>query len=127
MMESVQTATASAAVGSVRNSGPAGTGRPDMAIYQPAGWNHVYAAWAVNAAGNALDCNLSVAAGTLSRPLYIVSNWTAASAPSTVRFNGQTLVADRDYYASVRSSDQQLWLTLARDISGAGNRLEVLP
>ncbi|MBK8066087.1 MAG: hypothetical protein IPK27_00205 [Rhodanobacteraceae bacterium] len=123
-IETVQTTTASAAVGSVRTSGPAGVARPDSVTYAPAGWNHVRAAWAFDAAGNQLDANLAVANGALRRPLLIVSNWTAAL-PAGIRFNGQTLVQDVDYLPSLRADTNELWITLLRDLQGATNRVQV--
>lgn len=123
-IESVQTTTASASIGSVRTSGPAGVNRPDSANYQPPGWNHVRAAWAFDAAGNQLDANLAVGAGSLRRPLIIVGNWTAGL-PAGIRFNGQPLVQDIDYLPSLRADSNELWITLLRDVQGANNRVQV--
>jgi hypothetical protein len=124
-IETVQATTASALVGSVRSSGPAGVNRPDNASYAPSGWNHVRAAWAFDAAGNQLDANLAVAAGTLRRPLLIVGNWTGPL-PATVRFNGQLLLQDSDYLPSLRADSNELWITLLRDLQGASNRVQAL-
>lgn len=123
-IETVQTTTASASVGSVRTSGPAGVNRPDTMTYQPAGWNPVRAAWAFDAAGNQLDANLAVAAGTLRRPLLIIGNWTGAL-PAAIRYNGQTLVQDADYLPSLRADANELWITLLRDLAGPANRIQV--
>lgn len=123
-IETVQTTTASTLIGSVRTSGPAGVNRPDNLTYAPAGWNHVRAAWAFDAAGNQLDANLSIASGTLRRPLLIISNWTGPL-PATVRFNGQLLVQDADYLPSLRGDSSELWITLLRDMQGAGNRVQI--
>ncbi len=124
-IEAVQATTASVLIGSVRSSGPAGVNRPDNATYAPIGWNHVRAAWAFEAAGNQLDANLAVAAGTLRRPLLIVGNWTGPL-PATLRYNGQVLVQDADYLPSLRADSNELWITLLRDLQGASNRLEVI-
>ena len=55
----------------------------------------------------------------------IVSNWTAGTLPAAVRLNGAPLVQDVDYFPSVRTGALELWITLARDLSGAANRLEI--
>ena len=126
-IETVQSTVVTAAIGSVVLSGPAGVNRPDQANYAPAGWNHVYGAFTLAAAGLQVDANFNVAAGSLNKPLLIVSNWTSATLPNTVRLRGLTLVQDVDYFPSVRASNSELWITLNRDLSGASNRLEILP
>src|SRR5439155_8894883 len=54
-VETVQTVTLTAAIGTVVISGPAGATRPDNVTYQPAGYNHVYGALAFSASSNRLD------------------------------------------------------------------------
>jgi hypothetical protein len=125
-VEVVQNTALTAAIGSVQTAGPAGVNRPDNVTYAPAGWNHVYAAFALSAAANSLDANFSVAAGSLLNPMLIISNWTSA-APGTVRLNGVSLTADVDYFASTRQGQNELWITLNREFSGANNRVELLP
>jgi len=125
-IERVQSTTLSAALGSVALSGPAGVNRPDTVSYAPAGWNHVYGAFALNAAANRIDVNLNVASASLTRPLLIVSGWTAGL-PGVLRFNSTPLVQDVDYFPSLRADRQELWITLNRDLSGVQNRIEVLP
>jgi hypothetical protein len=115
------------AIGSVVTSGPAGVNRPDTVTYVPAGWNHVYGTWSFQAAGNQLDANLEIPSGILTRPVFVISGWTVGAPPSAVRFNGATLVEDVDYFPSVRIASQEVWLTLARSLSGASNRIEILP
>ena len=126
-IETVQTTTLTATMGSVVTTGPAGINRTDTVTYAPGGWNHVYAAWAFEAAANRVDANFDVGAGTLSNPLVIVSNWTAGALPGTVRFNGATLVQDADYFPSLRAGSNELWLTLNRNLTGGTNRLEISP
>lgn len=121
-IETVQAITLAASVGSVKTSGPAGVNRPETRAYQPAGWNHVYAALAFVADNNRLTASINVPQGVLRKPLLIVDNWSAAA--PTVRLGGQTLQADVDYFASPRAGANELWLTLNRDLSGM-NALEV--
>ena len=126
--EAAQATTLTAAIGTVATSGPAGVGRPDSVTYAPAGWNHVYGTWAVNGAAGGADVNFSVGGGrVLTRPVVVVSNWTAGTLPAIVRLNGVLLAQDVDYFPSVRASALQLWLTLGRNLTGGANRLEVLP
>jgi|GEM_PF-618682 len=112
------------AIGSIVTSGPAGITRAANVTYSPAGYNHVYGALAFNAAGNALDANIAVGAGTLKKPLIIVSNYTAGD--PIVKLGGVTLVADADYFASLRPAANELWMTLNRNLAGGANHLEIL-
>lgn len=124
-VETVQTLALSATTGSVRTSGPAGAGRADTVTYAPAGYDHVYGALAFAASANALDANVAVGSGTLRKPLLIVSGYTASS-PS-VALGGVPLVADVDYFASLRPAASELWITLDRDLAGATNHLVITP
>ena len=126
-LETVQNTVVTATIGSVNTNGPAGVARPDTVNYNPVGWNHVRGAWAFSASGNSLDANFALAGGSLIRPLIIVSNWAAAGFPSVVRFNGAVLALDVDYLPSLRPGSNELWITLGRNLNGAGNRLEILP
>jgi hypothetical protein len=110
----------------VVTNGPAGVNRPDSVPYAPAGWNHVYAAWAVQAAGNQVDANLAIGTGTLVHPLVVVSGWTGGF-PGAVRLNGIPLTQDVGYFPSVRPDAQELWLTLNQSLTGPTNRLEIDP
>ena len=123
-VETMQTVTFTPAIGTVVTTGPAGVTRADNVTFSPAGYNHVYGALALSAAGNQIDIDINVGAGTLKKPLIIVSNYTAGD-PQVVRYGDQALVADRDYFASPRPAASELWITLARDVTGAGNRLEI--
>lgn len=121
----VQSLTFTPAIGSVVTSGPAGNARADNVTYAPAGYNHVYGALAFNAAANNLDMNINVGAGTLKKPLIVVGNYAAGADPQVVKLAAVILVADVDYFASVRVSANELWITLNRDLTGPTNRLEI--
>ena len=123
-VETVQSVTFdSILIGSVKTGGAAGVTRADAVTYSPAGYNHVYGALAFDASGNRLDLDIAVGAGTLKKPLMIVSNYTADY--PTVKMGGATLVADVDYFASLRPAASELWITLNRDVTGAANHLEI--
>jgi hypothetical protein len=124
-METAQTLTLTASTGSVATSGPAGVVRVDTATYTPAGWNHVLGALAFNSAANLLDANVAVGSGTFRKPLIVVSGFTGATNP-TVKLGGTALVPDVDYFASRRTSPDELWVTLNRDLTGATNHLEIV-
>lgn len=131
-MESVQATTLSETIGTVRTSGVGGPGRSDTVGYAPAGWNHVYGVWAVDAStvpatAGRIDVNFNVATGSLAHPIVVISGWTSAALPTTVRYNNVVLQQDVDYFPSVRAGSQELWITLNRNLSGATNRVEVFP
>jgi hypothetical protein len=125
-VETVQslTLTINGGIGSVATSGPAGITRADNVTYAPPGYDHVYGALTFQASGNALDANVAVGAGTLTKPLFVIRNYTGGD-PQSVKFAGVTLTADADYFASLRPSANELWLTLNRNLTGGTNRLEI--
>lgn len=124
--EALQTLTLTALTGSVAASGPAGVNRPDTRNYAPLGYDPVYAALTFNAAGNTLDANIKVGAGTLRHPLLIVRGFTAGSYP-TLKLNGTTLVMDQDWFPSLRAGSNELWITLNRNLTGTNNRIVITP
>jgi hypothetical protein len=126
-IETVQSLTLSInnAVGSVVTSGPAGVQNIDNVTYVPAGYNHVRGALAFNASGNLLDANIGVGAGTLSKPLIIIGNYTAAVYP-TVKLDGVTLAADAGYFGSLRADASELWITINQDLAAGVHHFELL-
>jgi hypothetical protein len=92
----------------------------------PAGWDHVYGAWATTMAGNAATVQLSIASGSLVDPMFAFRNYTATTPPAHVLVAGKELVADDDYFASVDPATKTLWLTLGSTVSGTVS-LEVKP
>ena len=126
-IETLQTLTLSATVGGVVTAGPRGVADSTAMTYEPAGYDPVYGALAFTASGNQLDATIQVGAGTLTHPLIVLRGYTAATPPSLVRLGDTALTADIDYFASVRDDADELWITLDRDLTGAGNRLRVDP
>jgi hypothetical protein len=80
----------------------------------------VYAAWTVDAASNAVSVTIEPGSATLTNPVFEIRGYTAPSAPATVTYAGRNLVADTDYFATVDSAGQRLWLTLNETLNGAG-------
>jgi hypothetical protein len=119
-IETVQKTSLSASVGSVVTAGPAGIGRTDNIAYAPIGYDQIYSTWNVRAnAGNQATFNLNVTQGSLTNPVVVVHNYSAAAAPATILINGATKTADVDYFASLDSANDQLWITLKGSFSGS--------
>lgn len=125
--ETIQSLALSAAVGSVAIDGAAGVADGSLVAYAPAGYDAVRGALAFVAAGNTLDANIAVAAGTLRQPLIVLRNYTAAADPGSLRLGNTVLVADVDFFLSRRPATQELWITLDQDLAGAQNRLRIDP
>ncbi len=126
ILKSASPVTMTASVGTVATSGIAGIGRVDTQTYSRPGYNPVYATWEVTAAGNAATVNWSTSGGdALKNPVLRVRGYTGAAAPTSVTFNGATLVSGTDVLMSVDTVNSVLWLTLLRTVSGASNTLAV--
>ena len=126
-METEQKVSLAASVGSVATSGPAGVNRSDNITYSPAGYDPVYSALVFNASSNAVTATIGVSSGTLKYPMIIIRNYTSGSYPTTVKFGGSTLTMDADYFPSLRSDKNELWITLNKNVSGAGNTFQIIP
>jgi hypothetical protein len=117
---SVTTLTAS--VGTVRTSGIAGVGRTDTVTYSPPGFSPIFGTWEVNAAANdnlKLSFDVpSTAPSTLDSPIIVVNNYTRTTAPTQVLLEDTVLVANRDYFVSLRPNQSQLWITLNKKLAG---------
>ncbi len=121
---SVTTLTAS--VGTVRTSGIAGVGRTDTVTYSPAGFSPIFGTWEVNAAATTNNLTLSFAVpstapSTLDSPIIVVNNYTRTTAPTQVLLNGTVLVANSDYFVSLRPDQSQLWITLNKKLAGTNS------
>ena len=128
VLKAASPVTASASVGALVTSGPAGVDRSDTQAYSRPGYNPVYATWDVNASGNAATINWAASGGDLLKnPVVRLLGYSSATAPTTVTFNGAALAADTDYLASVDSGNATLWITLLRTVSGATNTLAIQP
>jgi hypothetical protein len=118
--ENVQLAALAAAVGAVRAQGPRGVGSAGDAIvtYSPAGYNHVYATWEVDAAGSGADFTLGVADGyPLESPVFVVHDYTSGAPPASLALDGAPAVAGVDYFATLEAANQRLWLTVPRTVA----------
>ncbi len=131
-MENAAAAKLSASTGGVTTSGPAGAGinASDPVIngaaaaiqYTPAGYNPTYATWEIDASGNAVNAILTPAAGQpLVNPVFVVNNYTLGKLPASIAVGAGHTVAGTDYFATVDTAGQRLWITVNRSISGALN------
>jgi hypothetical protein len=113
-------------VGTVRTSGIAGVGRTDTVTYSPPGFSPIFGTWEVNAAATTNNLTLSFAVpstapSTLDSPIIVVNNYTRAVPPTQVSLNGTVLVANTDYFVSLRSDQSQLWITLNKKLAGTNS------
>ncbi len=125
-METVQTVSLAASIGTVATSGPAGVNRSDTIAYSPAGYDPVYGALVFNASGSNVTGTVSVGSGTLKNPMFVIRNYTAGAFPTTVKFGGVTLTPGADYFASLRTAQSELWITLNKNVTGANNAFQIV-
>ncbi|MFN3404297.1 MAG: T9SS type A sorting domain-containing protein [Cytophagaceae bacterium] len=114
----------SATKGSIVTSGPVGTANPATQTLSPAGFDHNYRTWWIQAnAGGEAEVTLNVNSGSLKHPTFRIKSMNGA--PTSVKLNGTTLLSNVDYYASFNSSTGEVWLTLLKNVSGT-NSLNVV-
>ena len=118
--------TLTASDGTVRTSGIAGVGRTDTVTYSPPGFSPIFGTWEVNAAATTNNLTLSFAVdstapSTLDNPIIVVNNYTRTTAPTQVLLNDTVLVANRDYFVSLRPDQSQLWITLNKKLAGTNS------
>jgi hypothetical protein len=116
--------TLTASLGTVKTSGIAGVGRSDTVTYSPVGYSPIFGTWEVNAVNNQVNLSFAIAStapSTLDNPIIVVNNYTRTIPPTQVLLNGTTLIANRDYFTSLRPGQSQLWLTLNRKLAGTNS------
>jgi hypothetical protein len=119
-VEATQGVSLTATRGTVATQGIGGPGRTDMVKFPQAGFDPVYAAWTVDAAANAATVSFKAGASMIANPMFEVRGYTATAAPASVSYAGRALVADVDYFATVDTAGQRLWLTLNQTVTGTG-------
>src|SRR5438105_5842856 len=128
-MENADAASLAAITGTVKISGPAGVGAADNKpiTYAPPGYNPIFSTWEVVAAANAVDATLTPAAGkALDQPVFVVNRYTAAQLPATISVGAGLATPDVDYFATLDTTGQRLWITVNRSADSAIN-LKVVP
>ena len=116
-VEAVQKTQLVATVGTVLTRGPAGAGRSDEIAFAPPGYNPVYGVWDLAAASNRAAFRIAVGATPLSNPTFRLLGYSAERAPA-VRLDGSALQADQDYFLSLETANQLVWITLNRTLTG---------
>jgi len=123
-MQNANQANLAAATGTVAASGPAGAGSAASATitYTPAGYNPTYATWEIVALTNAVNATLTPAAkAPLDHPLFLIDGYTASQLPGRIAVGLGFTNAGVDYFATVDTNDQQLWITVNRTVTNALN------
>jgi hypothetical protein len=119
--KTISLTTLTASVGSVRVGGSAGVGRSDNKTYSPVGYSPIFGTWEVNAYANNVTLSFAVpgtAPSTLDTPIIVIHNYNVTTLPTQVSLDGVTLTSGADYFASLRTSSAELWITLNRKLSG---------
>lgn len=126
ILKAASPVTATATVGTLATSGPAGVGRSDTQAYTRTGFNPVYATWDIAANSNKATLNWAASgADSLKNPVVRLLGYSTGIAPNSVTLNGTALIAETDYLASVDITTSTLWLTLVRSVSGSSNTLAI--
>ncbi len=123
-MENAAKSTLTASTGTATTTGPAGVGNASKTTitYSPAGYDPTYSTWEVNAAGNAVNATLTPPNGqTLDHPVFVVNNYTAAQLPNSISVGPGLNTAGTDYFATLDTAGQRLWITVNRVASSAVN------
>ncbi|MBT9100198.1 hypothetical protein KFZ76_21065 [Methylovulum psychrotolerans] len=108
-------------IGTVRTKGVAGVGRSDNQTYSPVGYSPIYGTWELDAANNNVLLYFGVsntAPTTLDMPIIVAHNYTLVTPPVQITLDGVALVADTDYFVSVRPAQSELWVTLNKKLAG---------
>jgi hypothetical protein len=106
-----------ASTGTVVAEGPRGLSGGVTIPYQPAGWNHLYAQWAVACAGNAAAVTLEMPKPGQTNPTFCFSAYGLAKDP-VVTCAGTVLKPDVDCFISVDAPGKRCLVTLNRTVVG---------
>ncbi|MFL5727951.1 MAG: T9SS type A sorting domain-containing protein, partial [Cytophagaceae bacterium] len=106
--------------GSIVTTGPVGTVNPATQTLSPAGYDHNYRTWWVNAdASGNTDITMTVTGATLQNPTFRIKS--SGSLPTSVKYNSTLLTDGVDYFASYNSSASEVWITIVRSVTGTAN------
>lgn len=117
-VEAWQGVRLTATEGTVVTRGPGGVGRTDAVTYDVPGYNPVYATWEAQAAGNRATLRFEAGGRNLTHPVVVLRGYSAEAPPARITVDGQPLTADADYFASVDTAGDALWLTLNQVLTG---------
>jgi len=123
-MQNAALATLSASTGTVRTTGPAGVGTGSSATinYTPPGYDPIYSTWEINALANSVNAALTPAVNApLDHPLFAIDAYTANQLPGNLAVGAGLTNAGVDYFATVDTNSQRLWITVNRVVTNALN------
>ncbi len=123
-MENAATASLAAVTGSVKTSGPTGVGNAASVTtaYSPAGYSGTYSTWELTASANTVDATLTPANGRpLDHPVVVVNNYTLGQLPASISVGNGLATPDVDYFATLDTANQRLWITVNRVASSVVN------
>ena len=123
-MQNVTQAGLSTATGTVATSGPKGVGNAtsETITYSPSGYNPTYAAWEISAATNGVNATLTPGPGApLDHPVIIIDDYTSSQLPGSLSVGAGLTNAGVNYFASVDTNGQRLWITVNRVVTNALN------
>ena len=121
-MENAALAAFSATIGTVSATGPAGVGNAAnrTITYSPPGFNPTYAAWEITNAGNAVSATLTPTQ-PLDHPIFLVDGYSSAQLPTAIYVGDGLTKAGVDYFATLDSANNRLWITVNRSVTNALN------
>jgi hypothetical protein len=123
-MENAALATLSASTGTVKTTGPAGVGNAASAsiTYTPAGYNPIYATWEITAAENQANATLTPATGKpLDHPMFVIDGYATNQLPAVISVGAGLTNAGVDYFATLDTANQRLWITVNGVVNSAVN------
>jgi hypothetical protein len=130
--------TINASTGTVATTGPIGikfltsappATYPSTQTYSPAGYDPVLGALTFIASNNNLASTITVATGnTLKNPMIVLRGFTGTTStgyPRHVVLDNVELVADKDYFPSLWTAQNQLWITLGKSLAAGSHSLTI--
>lgn len=127
-VETVQNTSLNAIIGNVIAQGPAGIARTDNVTYEPAGYNHIFGTWELQAQANICEFDLSVSSGQLENPIIVIHNYSSSNLPQNLTIGGNLGTINQDYFPTLDDANDKLWITLSGSFTGTTNiRIEGTP
>jgi hypothetical protein len=123
-MQNAALATLSASVGKVATNGPSGVGNASSTntTYTPAGYDPIYSTWDIAAVTNTVNVTLTPAASyPLVNPVFLINGYTSNQLPAGISVGAGLTTNGVNFYASVDTNGQRLWITVNRTVSNALN------
>ena len=123
-MENSALATFSALIGTVATSGPAGVENASSATitYIPAGYDPTYATWEIAAVTNTVNATLTPATNhPLDHPVFVINGYTTNQLPAHIAVGSGLTTNGANFYATVDTNGQRLWITVNRVVSNSLN------